>query len=158
MQAKAYSMGVRIEHKQQYINKMQYGNFASYLPNAAYKAAVHLADRSVYTFCMCPGGVVMASASEKDTIVTNGMSRKARDEENANAALLVNVLPEDYYHDSPLDGMDFQARYERAAYAVGGDYRAPANLVGEFLQNKVAVSARSVQPSYHTVSVTEVLV
>ncbi|MBP5413564.1 MAG: hypothetical protein J6Y47_09975 [Bacteroidales bacterium] len=148
MQAKAYSMGVRIEHKQQYINKMQYGNFASYLPNAAYKAAVHLADRSVYTFCMCPGGVVMASASEKDTIVTNGMSRKARDEENANAALLVNVLPEDYYHDSPLDGMAFQARYERAAYAVGGDYRAPANLVDEFLKNKVAVSARSVQPSY----------
>lgn len=148
MQAKAFSMGVRIEHQQQYINRMQYGRYAPFLPGAGYKAAVHLAGRSVYTFCMCPGGVVMASANEKDTVVTNGMSRKARDGENANAALLVNVLPEDYYHDSPLDGMAYQEKYERAAFAVSGDYRAPANLVGEFLQSKVAEKARSVQPSY----------
>lgn len=148
MEAKAFSMGVRIEHLQSHINAMQYGQYASFLPNASYKGVVHLGDRSVYTFCMCPGGVVMASTDTDHAIVTNGMSEKSRNGRNANAALLVSVRPEDYYVNSPLDGMAYQARYEQAAFNVAGDYRAPANLVKEFVQGKVARAARSVQPSY----------
>ena len=148
MEAKAFSMGVRVEHLQTDVNKMQYGSFAKYLPNASYKAVVHLKDRSVYTFCMCPGGEVMASASEPDTIVTNGMSRKKRDKANANAALLVNVTPADFYHNSPLDGLAYQQKYEKAAFDVAGDYRAPCNLFKEFLHGTVATQVRSVKPSY----------
>lgn len=149
MEPKGFSMGVRIEHLQREINQMQYGRFAKYLPPAAYKAAVHLpSGRGVYTFCMCPGGTVMASASEQGTIVTNGMSEKKRDKENANSALLVGIEPDDFYHDSPLDGLAFQEKYERLAYQVGDNYQAPANLVKEFLQGKVANQVRSVRPSY----------
>lgn len=148
MEAKSFSMGVRIEHLQAKINKAQYGDAAKFLPAASYKGVVHLKERSVYTFCMCPGGTVMASASEKNTILTNGMSRKSRAEKNANSAFLVNVTPEDFYKNSPLDGMEYQAKYERAAFEASRDYRAPANLVGEFLQGKVAAKARTVKPSY----------
>lgn len=148
MEAKAFSMGVRIEHQQRRINRMQYGEAARILPPASYKGVVHLGDCGVYTFCMCPGGTVMASASEEGTIVTNGMSERSRDKANANSALLVSVHPDDYFKDSPLDGLDYQERYERAAFEIAGDYRAPGNLVGEFLANKVADRYRSVKPSY----------
>lgn len=148
MEAKPFSMGVRIEHLQSSINKMQYGQSANLLPAASYRGVVHLKDRSVYTFCMCPGGVVMASASEDGTIVTNGMSEKKRDKSNANSALLVGINPEDYYQSSPLDGLDYQEKYEKLAFEVSRDYRAPANLVGEFLQGKIATGHRKVKPSY----------
>lgn len=148
MEAKAFSMGVRVEHRQQYINEMLYGKFARFLPAASYRGVVHLKERSVYTFCMCPGGCVMASASEPQTIVTNGMSEKSRSRENANSALLVDIQPADYYRDSPLDGLAFQEKYERMAYAIAGDFRAPANTVGAFLKKKVATQVASVKPSY----------
>ena len=148
MEAKAFSMGVRIEHRQQYINEMLYGKFARFLPAASYRGVVHLKERSVYTFCMCPGGCVMASASDPQSIVTNGMSEKSRSRANANSALLVDIRPEDYYKDSPLDGLAFQEKYEHLAYAVAGDFRAPANTVGAFLKKKVATQVASVQPSY----------
>ncbi|MBR0076805.1 MAG: hypothetical protein IJP72_00225 [Bacteroidales bacterium] len=149
MEAKAFSIGVRVEHLQRKINTMQYGRFAQYLPAASYKAAVHLPDgRGVYTFCMCPGGTVMASASENETIVTNGMSEKSRSGKNANSALLVGVEPADFYKDSPLDGLAFQEQFERKAFEVSRDYHAPANLMKEFLQGTVATAVRSVKPSY----------
>lgn len=149
MEPKSFSMGVRIEHPQRHIDVMQYGQFAKYLPPASYKAAVHLkSGRGVYTFCMCPGGVVMASASEPNTIVTNGMSEKKRNRENANSALLVGIDTSDFYRNSPLDGLDFQAHYEQQAFRLANDYRAPANLVKEFLQGDVATQVRSVKPSY----------
>ncbi len=148
MEAKPFSMGVRIEHQQRAINRMQYGEAARLLPPASYKGVVHLQDRSVYTFCMCPGGTVMASASEPGTIVTNGMSEHARAKANANSALLVNVTPEDFLVNGLLDGLDYQEKYERLAFEVTGDYRAPGNLVGEFLQGEIAEKYRSVKPSY----------
>ncbi|MBO4489535.1 MAG: hypothetical protein J5741_07790 [Bacteroidales bacterium] len=148
MEAKGFSMGVRIEHPQSLINKIQYGAAARFLPPASYKGVVHLPDRSVYTFCMCPGGTVMASTNDPETIVTNGMSERKRDKENANSALLVTVRPEDFLHDSPLDGLAYQEHYERKAFQIGGDYRAPGNLMREFLQKKVAKEIRSIQPSY----------
>lgn len=148
MEAKSFSIGVRVEHLQRKVNAMQYGRFASCLPPASYKGAVHLKERGVYTFCMCPGGTVMASASEPNTIVTNGMSEKSRDKANANSALLVSVEPADFYRESPLDGLTYQELFERKAYEVARDYRAPANLMREFLQGKVAEKARSVKPSY----------
>lgn len=148
MEPKSFSMGVRIEHQQRRINRMQYGEAARILPPASYKGVVHLQERGVYTFCMCPGGTVMASTSEEGTIVTNGMSERNRDKANSNSALLVSVHTEDFYKNSPLDGLDYQEKYEKLAFEVGGDYRAPGNLVGEFLQNKVAKMYRSVKPSY----------
>lgn len=149
MEPKSFSMGVRIEHKREFINQMQYGNFFTYLPAASYKSAVHLpTGRSLYTFCMCPGGEVMASSSEEKAIVTNGMSYYNRDKENSNAALLVNVEPRDFYKSSPLDGLDFQEYYERQAFNLANDYRAPANLMKEFIEGDVAKNIRSVKPSY----------
>lgn len=148
IEPKAFSIGVRIEHLQSKINQMQYGKSARFLPAASYRGVVHLAKRSVYTFCMCPGGTVMASTSEKGSIVTNGMSEKKRDKANANSALLVGINPEDFFVDNPLDGLEFQEKYEKKAFEIAGDYRAPANLVGEFLRKKVATQARSVKPSY----------
>lgn len=149
MEPKSFSMGVRIEHKREFINNMQYGDMAKFLEAASYKGAVHLENgRSLYTFCMCPGGEVMASASEQNTIVTNGMSYNKRDKENSNAALLVNVDPSDYYKDSPLDGLNYQEKYEKKAFEISRDYRAPANLVKEFLNEEVASKERSVIPSY----------
>lgn len=148
MEPKSFSIGVRVEHLQSKVNTMQYGKFAKYLPAASYKGAVHLKERGVYTFCMCPGGTVMASASEPETIVTNGMSEKNRDKANANSALLVSVEPSDFYKDSPLDGLTYQEKYERLAFEVARDYRAPANLMKEFMQGKIASQWRNVKPSY----------
>lgn len=148
MEPKPFSMGVRIEHQQRRINRMQYGDAARILPPASYKGVIHLEDRSVYTFCMCPGGTVMASTNDPGTIVTNGMSERKRDKANSNSALLVNVTPDDYFKDSALDGLDYQEKYERMAFEIASDYRAPGNLVGEFLEHKIAQTYRSVKPSY----------
>lgn len=148
MEAKGFSIGVRMEHLQRDINRMQYGPSASLLPPASYKGVVHLQNRGVYTFCMCPGGMVMASASENGTIVTNGMSEHKRDKANANSALLVSVTPEDYLQGSVLDGIDYQAKYEQLAFRMASDGRAPGNLVGEFLKKQVATRHRKVVPSY----------
>ena len=148
MEAKAFSIGVRMEHLQRDINRMQYGQSAHLLPPASSKGVVHIGNRGVYTFCMCPGGTVMASASEEGTIVTNGMSEHKRDKANANSALLVSVLPEDFLHGYVLDGIDYQENYERLAFRMAGDGRAPGNLVGEFLKGQIATRHRKVVPSY----------
>ena len=150
MEKKPFSVGVRIEHKQEDINKSQYGDFYKYLPSADYKLAVHLNNnRSVYTFCMCPGGEVVAAASEKGHLVVNGMSAFKRDKENANSALLVNVEPSDFSEDDILAGVDFQQKYEKMAYTLGGSsYQAPAQLVGDFLKNKPSIKQGSITPSY----------
>ena len=148
MEPKAFAMGVRIEHKQSMINEAQYGENNPVLPPADYKLVQHLDEKSVYTFCMCPGGYVVAAASE-DGVVTNGMSYADREGENANAALLVTVNPSDFPDDSVLSGMYWQRDIERAAYdAGGGGFLAPAQLVGDFLNDQPSTGARSVTPTY----------
>lgn len=152
MQQKPFAVGVRIEHKQAAINQAQYGKFADspYLGAADYKMAVHLPNgRSAYTFCMCPGGSVVAAASENGRVVTNGMSEFARNKENANAALLVGVNSPDFETSHPLAGMYFQRKLEERAFALGGgNYHAPAQLAGDFLAGRTSSAARSVRPSY----------
>lgn len=152
MQQKPFSIGARIEHKQTLINQAQYGKSAQspYLGAADYKMAVHLPNgRSAYTFCMCPGGTVVAATSEIGHVVTNGMSEFARNKENSNAALLVGVDGKDFGSDEPLAGMYFQRKFEEAAFRFGGaNYQAPAQLVGDFLLNKTSKNFGEVQPSY----------
>ena len=150
MEQKPFSIGVRIEHKQEAINRAQYGDAASLLPAADYKFACHLpSGRSVYTFCMCPGGVVMAAASEQEHLVVNGMSRFARDGENANAALLCSVEPADFGSDDVLAGVDFQQQYEHRAWIAGGrNFRAPAQLSGDFLAGRKSTHGGHITPSY----------
>lgn len=152
MEPKPFSMGVRIEHPQAIINKAQYGESAeaSYLPPADYKLSVHLPDgSSAYTFCMCPGGYVVAAASEEGRLVTNGMSNQARDGENANSAVLVTLHPEDFPDKSVLGGMYWQREIEQAAFVAGGKtYAAPAQLVGDFLTGKPSTALGCVKPTY----------
>ena len=156
MEPKAFSVGVRIEHLQAEINKAQYGSAAEHpaLGAADYKMVVHLpGGRSVYTFCMCPGGEVVAAASEEYGVVVNGMSRFARDAKNANAALLVGVVPDDFKGNDPLAGMVFQRRIEQAAFGeareLGGElWQAPAQTVGDFLADTAGNPSPSVKPSY----------
>lgn len=151
MEPKNFSVGVRIEHLQKWINQAQYGTITRLsLPPADYKLAYHTNNgRTCYTFCMCPGGVVMASSSEPNTIVTNGMSNFARDGENANSALLVNVTPEDFIGNSPLAGIDFQKDLEQKAFSLGGaNYFAPVQRVEDFLKNQKSMSIGDVKPSY----------
>ncbi len=150
MEAKAFSVGARVEHKQALINESQYGNQTKLkLPAAEYRLVYHGKDRSLYTFCMCPGGVVVASSSEENTIVTNGMSYFARDGENANSALLVGVNPEDFEGESPLRGMYFQKQLEEKAFSFGkGGYRAPAQNVVDFLGRKCTTKFEDVEPTY----------
>lgn len=153
MTQKPFAVGVRIEHKQQDINLAQYGNkFANspYLGAADYKLAVHLEDnRSVYTFCMCPGGQVVGATNLAGHVVTNGMSEFARDKENANAALLVNVDERDFGSTHPLAGIDFQENLERKAFELGGsNYNAPVQLVSDFLLGHKTTHLGQVIPSY----------
>ncbi|MBR6289607.1 MAG: hypothetical protein IKR19_09745 [Acholeplasmatales bacterium] len=148
MEQKAFSMGVRIEHPKELIDKAQYGEFYKYLPAAYYKLSTHKNDRGIYTFCMCPGGYVMASQSDLNTIVVNGMSNNDRNSINSNSALLVDVKPSDYDNGNVLDGIDYQEKYEKLAYSLSNDYRAPSNLVKEFLNDEVASNLRSVNTTY----------
>jgi len=151
MEQKPFSVGARIEHPQTLIDRIQYGSFAGApaLGAADYKLAAKAADgRGVYTFCMCPGGRVVAAASEPESVVTNGMSLYARADRNANSAVLVSVGPGDYGSDHPLAGVEFQRRIERAAYKATDSSRAPAQLLGDFMAGKASADGGSVEPSY----------
>ena len=149
LEKKPFAVGVRIEHKQELIDKAQYGCNAAELglDAAEYNLVYHgPGNRTCYSFCMCPGGTVVAAASEEGRVVTNGMSRYKRDSEIANSALVVNVTVDDMGGNSPLGGIEFQRRYEEAAYRAGGcSYKAPAQTVGDFLGRTGAGRADSVQ-------------
>lgn len=149
---KPFAIGARIEHPQVLINKSQYKEFYNHerLGAADYRLIEHTSNmRTAYTFCMCPGGSVIASASNEGEVVTNGMSEHARDKSNANSAFLVNVIPSDFKSDDPLAGIYFQEKYEKLAYELGGkNYNAPVQLVGDFLNDKVSTNIGSVEPSY----------
>ncbi|MCQ2417895.1 MAG: FAD-dependent monooxygenase [Oscillospiraceae bacterium] len=152
MEQKAFSLGVRIEHLQRDMNRICYGSAAEHpaLGAASYQVAAHLPDgRGIYSFCMCPGGVVQAAASEAETVVTNGMSCFARDAENANSAILVGITPEDFGSDEILAGVELQRKIEHAAYVAGGcTGKAPAILLGDFLKNQQSAVLGNVAPSY----------
>ena len=152
LEAKAFSVGARIEHPASLIDRAQYGEFVGHpaLGAADYKLSCHLENgRGVYTFCMCPGGYVTGAASEEGGIVTNGMSTWARDGENSNAALLVGVTPEDFGASSPLAGVEFQRRIEKAAFQlVGGTYSAPAQRVADLLEGIPTKNLGEVRPTY----------
>ncbi len=147
MQPKAFAAGVRIEHRQEFINRMQYGNYADELPAADYRVAYNGAERSCYSFCMCPGGTVVNASSEPEQLVVNGMSNHARDGMNANSALAVPVRPEDFGTDAVLGGMEFQRKYERLAYTLGNG-AAPIQLAEDFLRDKVTQKLNGVEPSF----------
>ena len=151
MTKKPFSVGVRIEHKREYINLLQYKDkrVAETLPAADYKLSCHPDGRGVYTFCMCPGGEVVCASSEKGGVVTNGMSYFARDMENSNSALLVSVYPEDIEGENPLNGIEFQRDMEQNAYRFGGgNYKAPCQRVEDFLNKRPSLSFGGVKPSY----------
>ena len=150
MEKKSFSVGVRIEHPQRIINEALYHSYKDILPAADYKAAVHLKDgRGVYTFCMCPGGSVVAASSEKEGVVTNGMSNYARNGENANSALLVSVTPEDFKGDDIFSGMEFQRKLEKSAfYMAGANYYAPVQTVADFERNEKGTFLGNVSPTY----------
>ena len=163
MQAKPFSVGFRIEHPQSLIDQARFGPSAGHplLGAADYKLVHHARNgRSVYSFCMCPGGTVVAATSEPGRVVTNGMSQYSRNERNANAGIVVGITPQDYRQDgaasgpvSPLDGIAFQRFWESRAYALGGeDYQAPGQLVGDFVAGRhgqaLARSFGAVLPSY----------
>lgn len=151
---KAFSVGARIEHPQSLINKAQYGKFAGHkkLGAADYKLACHgLHERGAYTFCMCPGGTVVNAASEKEGVIVNGMSSLARDGENANSALLVGIEPKDFPSDHPLAGIYYQREIENTAFKLAGsNYKAPAQLVGDFLKGIESKELGNVQPTCPT--------
>jgi len=151
IQPKNFAVGTRIEHLQEDINKAQYSETTKLkLPSADYKLVYHTKNgRTCYTFCMCPGGQVMASSSEENSIVTNGMSNFARDGKNANSALLVNITVEDYFKNSPLDGMYFQEDLEKKAFELGGkNYNAPAQRVEDFINNNPTYEFGRIKPTY----------
>ena len=152
MEAKPFAVGVRVEHRQADCDAAQYKQYAGHpgLPASTYKLSCHLpSGRGVFSFCVCPGGEVVAAASETGRVVTNGMSEFARDRENINGALLVNVMPEDFGGDGPLAGVAFQRKLEAAAYALGGGgYRAPAQRVEDFLAGRPSAGPGRVTPSY----------
>ncbi|GAN70877.1 hypothetical protein ASY01nite_08560 [Acetobacter syzygii] len=152
MQAKPFSMGVRIEHPQSVIDVAQFGPSAGndLLGAAEYRLVHHAANgRGVYSFCMCPGGTVVAATSEEGQVVTNGMSQYSRAERNANSGIVVELRPGEDYPDDPLAGMAFQRHWERQAFlAGGGDYRAPAQRVGDFLAGRPSTVLGDVVPSY----------
>ncbi|MDZ5033988.1 hypothetical protein GNF81_14670, partial [Clostridium perfringens] len=153
MEPKAFAVGVRIEHPQELINKSQYGDMHEHpkLKAAEYRLTYQSEKlkRAVYSFCMCPGGVVVAAASENERLVSNVMSYHARDLANANSALVVTVGPDDFEGDSPLRGMEFQRHYESLTFKVGGGkYKAPVQLVGDFMEDRVSTKLGKVIPSY----------
>jgi uncharacterized FAD-dependent dehydrogenase len=151
IEPKPFSIGYRIEHPQSLIDRARYGKNSGHplLGAADYKLVHHAVNgRSVYSFCMCPGGTVVAAASEPGRVVTNGMSQYSRNERNANAGIVVGITPADY-PGGPLAGIDFQRRWEERAFIDGGaDYRAPVQLVGDFLARRPSRRLGSVLPSY----------
>lgn len=150
IEAKAFSVGVRMEHLQSDIDQAMYGDLAGKygLARADYALSHRVGERGVYSFCMCPGGEVVAAASEEGGVVTNGMSRRARDGRNANAAIAVSVLPADYGA-SPAQAIAFQRSLERAAFAAGGGtYAAPCQTVGDFLTGRAGTVPTRVLPTY----------
>ncbi len=152
IEPKPFSIGFRIEHPQSVIDAARFGSNAGnpILGAADYKLVHHCKnDRSVYSFCMCPGGTVVAATSEEGCVVTNGMSQYSRNERNANAAIVVGIEPERDFPQHVLAGIDLQRELEKAAYVLGGeDYSAPAQLVGDFLKNKPSTQLADVEPSY----------
>jgi len=159
MEAKPFSVGFRIEHPQSIIDRARFGPSAGHpiLGAADYKLVHHAGNgRSVYSFCMCPGGTVVAATSEPDRVVTNGMSQYSRNERNANAGIVVGIAPQDYRQDgltegpvNPLDGVAFQRFWESRAYELGeGGYQAPGQLVGDFLRKQASRVLGEVMPSY----------
>jgi uncharacterized FAD-dependent dehydrogenase len=151
MEAKPFSIGFRIEHPQSLIDRARYGRNAGHplLGAADYKLVHHCGNgRSVYSFCMCPGGTVVAATSEAGRVVTNGMSQYSRNERNANSGIVVGITPPDY-PGHPLAGIAFQRRWEELAYeAGGGNYDAPAQRVADFLARRPSHGPGSVIPSY----------
>ncbi|WP_273429355.1 NAD(P)/FAD-dependent oxidoreductase [Chitinibacter tainanensis] len=151
MEAKPFSVGFRIEHPQSLIDKARWGKYAGHpiLGAADYKLVHHASNgRAVYSFCMCPGGTVVAATSEEGRVVTNGMSQYSRNERNANSGLVVSINPEDY-PGGALAGIEFQRQLESHAYVLGGsNYNAPAQLVGDFIAGRASSSVGSVEPSY----------
>ena len=155
MEPKAFAIGVRVEHPQEVINIGQYGKSANHprLKAADYKLTYQSKNlnRGVYSFCMCPGGVVVGAASEEGRLVSNGMSYHARDLENANSALVVTVDPTDFEGDSILKGMEFQRHYESLAYKLGGgNYNAPVQLLKDFINDEKSTKIGSVKPSFQS--------
>ena len=152
IEAKPFSIGFRIEHEQSMIDSCRFGDNAGnpILGAADYKLVHHCRNgRTVYSFCMCPGGTVVAAASEPGRVVTNGMSQYSRHERNANSAIVVGITPEKDYPEHPLAGIDLQRRLEELAYKVGGEnYHAPAQLIGDFLAGKPSEEVGEVKPSY----------
>ncbi|MDO6711598.1 NAD(P)/FAD-dependent oxidoreductase [Aliiglaciecola sp. 2_MG-2023] len=152
IEAKPFSVGFRIEHEQSMIDKCRFGDNAGnpILGAADYKLVHHCKNgRTVYSFCMCPGGTVVAAASEPGRVVTNGMSQYSRHERNANSAIVVGITPEQDYPGHPLAGIELQRSLEDLAFAVGGEnYHAPAQLIGDFLAGKASAELGDVKPSY----------
>ena len=152
IEAKPFSIGFRIEHPQSMIDQSRYGKFAGHadLGAADYKLVHHCKNnRSVYSFCMCPGGTVVAATSEEGGVVTNGMSQYSRNERNANSGIVVGITPEDFPDDSPLAGIELQRELESKAFVLGGsNYDAPGQLVGDFLKAQPSTEFGGVQPSY----------
>ena len=150
MEQKAFAIGVRIEHPQAAISLAQYGPAWEQLPAADYKLACHLPNgRSAFTFCVCPGGQVVAAASEEGRLVTNGMSCRARDGKNINGGFLVGVNPADFGSDHPLAGVEYQRHWEEAAFRLGGgNYHAPAQTVKDFLDRQASKALGAVEPTY----------
>lgn len=151
MEAKPFAVGVRVEHLQTMIDASQYGEYANHpaLKSAEYRLVHNTSSgRGVYTFCMCPGGYVVPSSAQKNSVVTNGMSEFARNSKNANAAILVQVSPADFGN-HPLDGVHYQRELEHKAFLLGGgNYKAPAQRIKDFLNNEPSTSLGKVQPSY----------
>ncbi|MDZ4374442.1 MAG: NAD(P)/FAD-dependent oxidoreductase, partial [Phenylobacterium sp.] len=152
MEAKPFSIGFRIEHPQSWIDRAMFGACAGHpdLGAAAYSLSHHARNgRTVYSFCMCPGGTVVAATSEPGRVVTNGMSQYSRNERNANSGFVVGIEPPDYPGDHPLAGIDLQRQLESAAFVVGGgDYHAPGQTVGDFLAGRASTALGAVVPSY----------
>lgn len=150
MSAKPFSVGARIEHSQEMINKSQYGESAHLLGAADYKLSTHLENgRGAYTFCMCPGGSVICASSEYGGIATNGMSEYARNGKNANSALLVGVNPSDFGVEHPLAGIEFQRKIEKQAfYEAGNKYHATAQTIGDFLKRAPSQAGGKISPTY----------
>ncbi len=149
LESKNFAVGFRIEHLQKDINLAQYGEkYAKILPPAEYKLVSHKSDKSVFTFCMCPGGVVIPSSSSENTVVVNGMSNYKRDGENSNSAVIIQVDKNDY-GSTLFGGLDYQKSLEEKAFSLGGsNYKAPIQLVGDYLKNQKTSTLGKINPSY----------